>query len=56
MQTADGEWRVDLVTRGKSTWYRLVHGDDVIDWLSIATVERILAKAGVDMGDLIAAA
>jgi hypothetical protein len=55
MQTADGEWRVDLVTRGQSTWYRIVHGDDVIDWLSIASVERILDEAGV-RDQLVAAA
>jgi bifunctional non-homologous end joining protein LigD len=32
--------------------YRIVHGDDVIDWLAIGTVQRILAEAGVDVGDL----
>nr|BFE76330.1 hypothetical protein GCM10020092_096310 [Actinoplanes digitatis] len=25
-----------------------MHGEDVIDWLSIAAVERILDEAGVD--------
>jgi hypothetical protein len=33
-----------------------VHGDDVIDWLSIAGVQRILATAGVDLGGLVDAA
>jgi bifunctional non-homologous end joining protein LigD len=48
MQTPDGAWRVEIVRRRGSRWYRIVHGDDVIDWLSIAAVERILDQAGVD--------
>jgi hypothetical protein len=56
MATADGAWRVEIVRRGRTRWYRLVHGDDVIDWLSIASVERILDEAGVDMGALVDAA
>jgi bifunctional non-homologous end joining protein LigD len=52
MQTADGEWRVEVVRRGRSRWYRIVHEDDVRDWLSISGVERILAEAGIDMGAL----
>lgn len=48
MQTPDGTWRVEIVRRGRTRWYRIVHGDDVIDWLSIAAVERILDEAGVD--------
>jgi hypothetical protein len=43
MQTPDGLWRI-------------VHGDNVMDWLPIAAVQQILADAGVDMGGLIAAA
>jgi hypothetical protein len=56
MQTPDGAWRVEVVKRGRTRWYRIVHGDDVLDWLSIAAVERILAEAGVDMGALVDAA
>jgi len=52
MQTPDGQWRVEIVRRGDSRWYRLVHGDDLIDWLSIAAVERILDQAGVDRSTL----
>ena len=48
MQTPDGAWRVEVVRRGRTRWYRIVHGEDVIDWLSIAAVERILDEAGVD--------
>ncbi|MEV4706653.1 hypothetical protein [Couchioplanes caeruleus] len=47
MQTPDGAWRVEVVRRGRTRWYRIVHGDDVLDWLSIAAVERILDEAGV---------
>lgn len=57
MQTPDGCWRVEVVRRrGQPTrWYRIVRGDDdvVLDWLSIAAVERILADAGVDLATLV---
>lgn len=53
MVTPDGEWRVEVVRRGRTRWYRVVHGDDVIDWLSISAVERILDEAGVDRSRLI---
>lgn len=52
MATRDGRWRVEAIRRGTSRWYRIVHGDDVIDWLSIAAVQRILQEAGVDLGQL----
>jgi bifunctional non-homologous end joining protein LigD len=52
MQTPDGQWRVEIVRRGDSRWYRIVHADDLIDWLSIAAVERILDQAGVDRSTL----
>jgi hypothetical protein len=48
MQTPDGAWRVEIVRRGRSRWYRIVHGDDVVDRLPISAVERILDEAGVD--------
>ncbi|MEV6634013.1 hypothetical protein AB0M54_25010 [Actinoplanes sp. NPDC051470] len=53
MRTPDGQWRVEIVRRGRTRWYRVVHGDEVIDWLSIASVERILRDAGVDRDQLI---
>ena len=52
MQTPDGAWRVEVVQRGRTPWYRIVHGDSELDWLSIAAVERILGEAGVDLADL----
>lgn len=54
MQTPDGEWRVEPYQRGRGTWwYRLSHHDNVVEDLSLATVERLLAEAGVDLGDLV---
>jgi hypothetical protein len=53
MQTPDGAWRVEVVRRGRTRWYRIVHGHDVIDWLSIAAVERILDEAGIDRHTLV---
>jgi bifunctional non-homologous end joining protein LigD len=55
LQTPDGAWRVEIVKRGRQDFYRLVHGDNIIDGLFIATVERLLAEAGVDMAELIEA-
>jgi len=31
MKTLDGAWRVEIVKRDRSRWYRIVYGDDVID-------------------------
>jgi bifunctional non-homologous end joining protein LigD len=53
MQTPDGTWRVEVVQRGRNVFYRLVHGDNVIDGLAIATLRRLLEEAGVDMADLV---
>ena len=52
METPDGSWRVEIVKRGRTQWYRVVHEDNVLDWLSIAAVQRILGEAGIDMADL----
>ena len=48
MQTPDGAWRIEVVRRRRNRWYRIVHGDQVFDWLSVTAVERILDDAGVD--------
>ena len=42
MQTPDGAWRVEAVHTSTSHWYRLIHGDNTIDWLTIVDVERLL--------------
>jgi bifunctional non-homologous end joining protein LigD len=58
MQTRDGEWRVEVYRQERSTawWYRLVHGDNVVEGLTIAGVERLLAEAGINLADLVEAA
>jgi hypothetical protein len=52
MQTPDGAWRVEVVKRGRTRWYRIVQDDNQLDWLSIAAVHRILGEAGVDLANL----
>jgi bifunctional non-homologous end joining protein LigD len=51
--TPDGAWRVEIVRHGRTRRYQIVYGDNRIDWLSIAAVERILGEAGIDMADLV---
>ena len=55
MRTPDGAWRVEIVKRGKTRWFRIVNGDNELDWLSIAAVERILGEAAVNMASLVPA-
>jgi hypothetical protein len=50
MPTPDGARRIEVIRRGRTRWYRIVRGEDVLDWLSIAAVERILDEAGVWTG------
>ena len=52
MQTPDGAWRVEIIKRGRARWYRILHGDNELDWLTIAAVQRILTDAGIDLADL----
>jgi hypothetical protein len=56
MQTPDGAWRVEIVKRGQTQWYRVIHDDNILDWLSIAAVRRNLAETGIDIADLAEAA
>jgi bifunctional non-homologous end joining protein LigD len=55
MQTPDGAWRVEIyrVPRSRDHWYRLIHGDNVVEQLTIGGVQRLLAEAGVDIGALV---
>jgi bifunctional non-homologous end joining protein LigD len=55
MTTADRRWQVDVMRRGDHRWYRVRNGDNVVDGLTIADVERVLAAAGVDLGHLVEA-
>jgi hypothetical protein len=52
MQTSDGRWRVEVVDNGSARWYRLVHDEHTVDWLSLPDVERLLDRAGIDIGQL----
>lgn len=52
LQTPDGAWRVEIIRSGHAYWYRLIHGDNIIDGLAIATVEQLLNEAGVDRSTL----
>ena len=56
-ETRDCRWRVEAVRRGRNQFYRLVNvpTGNVVDGLSIATVERLLTEAGVEMADLVPA-
>jgi bifunctional non-homologous end joining protein LigD len=52
MQTPDGTWGVEAVGAGAASWYRIVHGTDSRDWLTLDDVQRILAQAELDLSDL----
>lgn len=52
MQSPDGRWRIEVMRRGTSRWYRLTHHDNVLDWLTITDVARILTDVGVDISHL----
>jgi bifunctional non-homologous end joining protein LigD len=43
---------VEAVGDGATRWYRVIHGDNTIDWLTITDVEHRLHRAGVDMKDV----
>ncbi|GAA3943162.1 hypothetical protein [Actinoplanes auranticolor] len=55
MQTRDRQWRVEAVRPGERDYFRLIHGDNIVDGLVIASLQRLLAEAGVDMADLVEA-
>ena len=41
-----------MVKRGRARWYRVIHGDNELDWLTIVAVQRVLAEASIDMADV----
>jgi hypothetical protein len=53
LQAPDGAWRVEIVHSAGNNFARLIHGDDVIDALSITSVKQPLGQAGINMADLI---
>ncbi|MFB9451849.1 non-homologous end-joining DNA ligase [Dactylosporangium vinaceum] len=52
LQTADGAWRVDIVRHHGIGWYRLIHGNSVVDRLQLPDLQQLLHAAGVDLADL----
>lgn len=52
MGTADGTVRVEVVRHRRTDWYRLTANGQVQDHLSIASVQRLLREAGVELADL----
>jgi bifunctional non-homologous end joining protein LigD len=52
MYTPDGAWQIDIMQRGRSQWYRITHGENVFDWLTVDAVQQILREAGVNLADL----
>ncbi|MEV6851420.1 hypothetical protein [Actinoplanes sp. NPDC051411] len=53
LATPDGRWRVEVIRRDGLRSYRLLHADNVIEGLELTAVEQLLARAGVDLGDLV---
>jgi bifunctional non-homologous end joining protein LigD len=53
--TPNGQWRVEVIHRDNLRSYRLLHADNVVDGLDLTAVEQLLARAGVDLGDLVEA-
>ena len=53
MQTPDGEWVVEVYRQPRSStfFYRLTHGENVVEGLSLGTVERLLSEAGYDLAE-----
>jgi bifunctional non-homologous end joining protein LigD len=52
METPDGQWRVEVVSRGGIESFRLVHGDNVVDGLDLPSLEDLLAHRGVRLRTL----
>ncbi len=52
LATPDHAWRVQVVEGHRGQWYRIVGPDGRHDGLSIATVQRLLREAGVDISEL----
>ena len=38
--------------RGSSQWYRITHGENVFDWLTVDAVQQVLREAGIDLAEL----
>jgi bifunctional non-homologous end joining protein LigD len=56
MRIVDGRWRVEVVRRGNDDFFRLIHGDSLVEDLVLSDLQQLLTEAGVDMADLVEAA
>lgn len=52
VQTRDGLWRVEVTQVGQQAWCRILRAGRIYGQLDVATTERVLARAGVDLVDL----
>ncbi|MGA5299969.1 non-homologous end-joining DNA ligase [Nucisporomicrobium flavum] len=52
MVTPDGGWRVEVVSRHGVESFRIVHGDNVVEGLDLAGVEKVLGAQGIDLRSL----
>jgi bifunctional non-homologous end joining protein LigD len=52
MHTPDRAWQVDIMQRNHSQWYRITHGENTFDWLTVDAVQHILHQAGIDLAQL----
>ena len=54
MQTPDGKYVVEVYRQRLSPtfWYRLRHGDNTVESLTLTTVQRLLEEAGYDWSEL----
>jgi bifunctional non-homologous end joining protein LigD len=52
MVTPDGAWRIEVVSRAGVESLRVVHGENVVEGLDLAGVEKLLRARGIDMRTL----
>lgn len=54
MRTPDGHWTIEAVHDHRSDWYRLVHGERVMeDRLVIGSLTYFMEQYGIDAAGLI---
>jgi bifunctional non-homologous end joining protein LigD len=56
LATSDGSWRVEVVHRDGHQAYRILHGENTVDGLTLQDVQTMLHRAGVEISDLTEAA
>jgi hypothetical protein len=54
MRTPDGLWTVEVVHNYRADWYRLIHGERVMeDRLVIGSLQHFMEQYGIDAAALI---